>query len=173
VILPKGKIVAAQLVRMTKEELRELRGRRGWTLKEWADRVGVDEGTVSKWETGGLRVSPKADLFFAREEIARLHEENAGLRQELAKAQDDIDYIRATTVPRDRNHALERKLLDARDAAYNALLRAASRDDRIRDLAKQLNDVWKDYLRQYTTSSGDKEHPWRDVAKGAGKAATS
>lgn len=41
---------------MTPEQLREWRERHGWSLRQMADRLGVNYSAVSRWEQGKRRV---------------------------------------------------------------------------------------------------------------------
>ena len=47
-----------------KDLLRTKRIEKGLTMKELADRVGVSEGTISRWESGEI-ASMKLDRIFA------------------------------------------------------------------------------------------------------------
>lgn len=53
--------VISKRSRLTPAEIRFLRKTLGWSGADFARHIGVDAGTVSKWENGAVRMGPIAD----------------------------------------------------------------------------------------------------------------
>lgn len=64
----------------TPEELKSARNTLGMNQPAFAEALGVDQGTVSKWETG--KVNPSGP---AKKLIARMLDDNAAANSEAAE----------------------------------------------------------------------------------------
>jgi len=60
---------------ITAEAIREARDRLGETQWEFADRIGINQATVSRWEAGALPKKGVAQALLRRimEDIGRVH----------------------------------------------------------------------------------------------------
>lgn len=102
---------------MERREIRALRRRHGWTQVAFAERLGTDAVTVSRWERGVSRPRPSAQARLAQ----------------LSVAQSDVIAVtRAALSDAAAERVLRRALLLAWPPQRHRLPRAATR--RLRDV---------------------------------------
>lgn len=77
--------------------IRELRRDKGWTQLDLAERVGVSDATVSRWESG--KQSPKSEHLYAILEL-RGHEHPGSYLDELVSKLEEEEVHRGLATER-------------------------------------------------------------------------